>query len=62
LREATNLNLTKFSRIVRVVCTPAPVYCIAEYSIPDDSGFAATMSYWELYRKLAISERPTKAQ
>jgi hypothetical protein len=52
LCEATNLDLRAFSRIVRVVCTPVPVYCVAEYAVPDDSGFSATMSYWELYKRL----------
>jgi hypothetical protein len=51
-RQATNLDLTRFSRIVRVVCTPTPVYCVAEYTIPDEFGFAPTMSYWELYVRL----------
>lgn len=53
LRSATNVNLVAFSKIVRVVCTPTPVYCDAEYTVAGEDGFAPTMSYWELWTKFA---------
>lgn len=56
LRTATNLNLARFPKIIRVVCTPAPVYCDARYTIANEHGFAPTMSYWELWQKFAVDE------
>jgi hypothetical protein len=53
LRSATNVNLAPFPNILRVVCTPTPVYCNAEYTIADENEFAPTMSYWELWSKFA---------
>ncbi|HEV2045677.1 MAG TPA: hypothetical protein VGQ95_03675 [Chthoniobacterales bacterium] len=53
LRQATNLHLAQFRQIVRVVCTPSPIYCEADYATPGPDGFSQTMSYWEVFERLS---------
>ena len=52
LASATNLDLSQFRKIIRVVCTPAPIYCNADYMEVDGEGFSPTMSFIELLRRI----------
>jgi len=52
LGSATSPNLAQFSKVIRTVCTPTPVYVEAGYAIPKEHGFPDSISYWELGRLL----------
>jgi hypothetical protein len=53
LTQVTNVDLSGFNKIIRVVVTPMPIYVAAEYAVRQGSDFPPSISYWELYEYLA---------